>query len=263
MVLTSKNNFSFWQFDLLANQSELIHFITYKNSLKKEDGKSLNFRNGNTHFHDSLKVITDLVEIEPDSIYMAHQSHSKNIMRIKKGDVNRDIEDVDAFISGDFSVCLTVKTADCVPILLYDPKIKVIASVHAGWRGTVKKILQAAIMEMISHYGSIPENILAGIGPSICPHCYEVGQEVVSAVIEEFSYWKDILIKDDEKTYLDLQEANRQQLIHAGINPKHIETCPICTYENTDVFYSARKEGTDTGRIISGILFKPVNEVII
>ena len=256
MFLTNKNGFSFWQFELLSKQSQVIHFITCKGSLKDDNSKPLNFRNNNSHFQESLQVIAGVFEIGPDSVYMAHQSHSKNIMRVKKGMANQGIEDIDAFISHDRGVCLTVKTADCVPVLLFDPKVKVIAAVHAGWRGTVKKILQITIQDMISNYGSIPENIIAGIGPSICHHCYEIGKEVVEAVKENFSYWEGLITYTGSKTNLNLQETNKQQLIRSGVKTKNIEISECCTFENTDTFYSTRKEGADTGRIISGILLK-------
>ncbi|MBN1181333.1 MAG: peptidoglycan editing factor PgeF [Bacteroidales bacterium] len=256
MILSSKNDFSFWQFKSLAKQKDILHFVSYKDSFGRANQNTLNFRNTSPDFYDSIAKIAFHLEIAKDSVYISHQTHSKNVLLVHKGMENKGIEDVDAFVTDDKEVCIIVKSADCVPILLYDTKLKVIAAVHAGWRSTVKRILELSINTMTNTYQSNPENIIACIGPSICMHCYEIGPEIVEIVKKDLPYWDKIISYDNTRSFLNLQEANKQQLLKSGIRENNIEIAYLCTYEHTDLFYSARKEGSETGRIISGILLK-------
>jgi len=150
---------------------------------------------------------------------------------------------------------LCVQTADCVPILLFDPEKKVVAAVHAGWRGTIQKIALATVRKMTEAFGSDPSAILAGIGPSIHMHAYEVGPEVVKAVKENFSNTGALLKPslNEGKAYFDLWEANKTVLTEAGLEEENIEIMGLCSFEHNDLFYSARRDGIETGRMVSGI----------
>jgi polyphenol oxidase len=145
--------------------------------------------------------------------------------------------------------------ADCVPLLLFDPVKKVVAVIHAGWRGTVQHITSNTIKVMIDRFGSNPADILAGIGPSIGPCCYEVGEEVKAVVHESFGTTEGYLVSQphSEKPYFDLWYANQKQLIELGLKPENIETSQICTKCNHRMFYSSRADKGVTGRFAAGI----------
>ena len=153
----------------------------------------------------------------------------------------------DAIITSRAEVTLLMRYADCVPIFLYDPNRRVVGIVHAGWRGTVKKIASAAVETMCREYGSDPKNILAGIGPSIGPDHYEIGSDVISAVQRAFNSGASaVLLHRDSRVYFDLWQANRMILEESGV--KNIEVAGICTACHTDDWYSHRGENGKTGR---------------
>lgn len=181
----------------------------------------------------------------------------------------------DAAITNCLGVLLAVQTADCVPILLADPKNRVVAAVHAGWRGTLQRIITKTIGKMQMQFATKPGNVLAAVGPSIGGCCYEVGTEVASEFRSQFpnaSEWFDELRTGDEpnplqwlnmappghqpppkNVLLDLRKANRAQLLEAGLLPRNISVCPWCTACRRDLLFSYRKEGGTTGRLMSVI----------
>ena len=170
---------------------------------------------------------------------------------------------------------LGVQTADCVPILLVDPKKRAIAAVHAGWRGTLQRIVVKAIGKMQMQFKSNPADLLAAIGPSIGGCCYEVGTEVATQFLSQFAEapeWFDEFRTGDEpnpiqwldmmppghqpppkNVLLDLRKANRAQLLHAGLRTANIFFTDLCTACRGDLFFSYRKEGATSGRLMSVI----------
>jgi YfiH family protein len=146
-------------------------------------------------------------------------------------------------------ITLFMRFADCVPVLLYDPRLKVISMVHAGWKGTLAKACAVAVAAMQDQYGCVPGEIQAGIGPSICRSCYEVGPEVVEHARSTFNGMTDTILENHgERVHLDLWEANRMVLMGAGVRADNIETAGLCTAEDTDLWYSHRAEHGKTGR---------------
>lgn len=158
----------------------------------------------------------------------------------------------DAIFTNKLGVTLTMRFADCIPLLFHDPVKGVIGIVHAGWLGTVLRISAVAVEAIGKHYGSKPEDLIVGIGPSICGDCYEVGKDVISRFKK---YWKTdyeaFFKKKDNAWYLDIPAANAFTLRQAGVT--HIEHSNMCTAENLDEWYSYRKEKGKTGRF--GVLF--------
>jgi YfiH family protein len=170
---------------------------------------------------------------------------------------------------------LGVQTADCVPILLADLKRRAVAAVHAGWRGTLQRIVAKAIGKMQMQFGTKPADLLAAIGPSIGGCCYEVGTEVASEFRSQFanaSEWFDEFRTGDEpnplqwlnmappghqpppkSVLLDLRKANRAQLLDAGLRAQNIIVSDLCTACRRDLFFSYRKEAGTTGRLLSAI----------
>lgn len=153
----------------------------------------------------------------------------------------------DAMVTAQRGTTLSMRFADCVPILLYDPHAEVVGMVHAGWRGTLEGAQLSAVQTMVEAFGCLPANIQAGIGPSIGPDCYQVGEEVVAAAQELFPSLEGIIRRaEDGSAYLNLWEANRRLLQQAGL--EQIEVAAICTATNTAEFFSHRAEQGKTGR---------------
>ena len=189
----------------------------------------------------------------PCLFVIPRQTHTTNVRIITDVPTLEELQDVDAVVTHLKGFCLCVSTADCVPILIYDKVKLVIAAVHAGWRGTVGRIVEKTLEAMKSHYGTEGKDVIACIGPSISLESFEVGDEVYN-VFTEAGFDMDRIAKKYEKWHLDLWEANRLQLLAQGVLPKHIEVAGICTYQQYEDFFSARRLGIKSGRILSGIM---------
>ncbi len=148
----------------------------------------------------------------------------------------------DAVVSDLRDSYFTMTFADCVPVLLSDRRLGVVGAVHAGWRGSALGIAGHTVHMMIEHFGSRPEDIVAGIGPSIGPCCYEVDRDVAEA------FGPDVTAGEGARRKLDLWLTNRNQLLDAGIAEHSIQTAGICTSCHVCDFYSHRAEGGRTGR---------------
>ena len=146
-----------------------------------------------------------------------------------------------------------MSTADCIPILIYDEVHHAAAAVHAGWRGTVKRIAMKAVSAMRVTYGSRPEDLTAVIGPGISLEAFEVGDEVYEEFASAGFCMADISRRYD-KWHIDLPECNRSQLSAAGVSD--IRMTGICTYNNSADFFSARRLGVASGRIFTGIILR-------
>jgi YfiH family protein len=181
----------------------------------------------------------------------------------------------DASLTNVPGLLLSVQTADCVPILLVDPKKRVVAAIHAGWRGSLARIAEKAVGQIRMRFGSTPSDILAALGPAIGGCCYEVGTELVTKFTSQFADaegWFDELRTGDEpnplqwlnmmppghqpppkNVRLDLRKANREQLLAAGLADRNIFVSDLCTACHTDLFFSYRKEADRSGRLLAAI----------
>ena len=181
----------------------------------------------------------------------------------------------DASVTNCVGLLLGVQTADCVPILLVDPRRRAIAAVHAGWRGTLQRIVTKVIGKMQMQFGTEPADLLAAIGPAIGGCCYEVGTEIAVEFKSQFSAasdWFDELRTGDEpnplqwlnrmppghqpaarNVLLDLKKATRAQLMDAGLRSENIFVSDLCTACRRQLFFSYRKEGAPSGRLLSVI----------
>jgi YfiH family protein len=154
----------------------------------------------------------------------------------------------DALLTDVAGLWVGVKTADCVPILLVDTRTRAVAAIHAGWRGTVARIAEKTAVAMMARWGSRPSDLQAAIGPGIGKCCFEVGPEVAI----EFG-------QAAIRTYIDLPESNRRQLIEAGVVSKTIYTAKLCTVCHPAEFHSFRRDREKAGRMISVIRVNSVN----
>ena len=170
----------------------------------------------------------------------------------------------DGLVSSCPNVLLAIQTADCMPVLIVDPSHRAIAALHAGWRGTQKRIMEKVIRQMQELYDTRPELCVAVIGPSIRRCCYPVGREVVQAFQEEFPYADRLFLSQDSRQFsdrsgletstqlhLDLPTACRYQLLEAGLDPANLFTDPPCTACQRELFFSHRAEAGKCGRMIS------------
>lgn len=179
-------------------------------------------------------------------VHVAHQVHGADVHAAPvpegaKGDVvitDRPATPVGVFV------------ADCVPILLEDARTGAVGAVHAGWRGTAQQAVVAAVEAMRDRYGSRPEDLRAAIGPSIKGCCYRVGEEVVAA-LSHLPAADAAIRREAEAVFVDLQEANRQLLAKAGVGEIHVSG--LCTHCDADLFFSYRRDGERSGRLLAAI----------
>jgi YfiH family protein len=165
-------------------------------------------------------------------------------------DERGETEYCDALVTNVPGVMVGVKTADCVPILLGDARHGAVAAIHAGWRGTVALIVERALDHMRREYGTRAEEIRAAVGPAARSCCYEVGTEVIEAFRERFTEAEELFVPTGEgHARVDLQRANRNQLIAAGVPSERIHIAPLCTMCRTDLFFSYRREKSLHGRV--------------
>jgi polyphenol oxidase len=182
----------------------------------------------------------------------------------------------DGLITATPELLLGIQTADCLPVVLVDVKNRAVGIFHAGWRGTVQRIVEKGVGEMHRHFGTRPRDLKAAIGPGIQGCCYEVGDEVRTKFESQFEYaarlFREVKESDPvrdkypllfltarapghsdlpKKIFLDLVEANRQQLLAAGVPAKSIETSPLCTNCRPDLLFSHRAEKGKTGRMMA------------
>ncbi len=197
----------------------------------------------------------------PYPVIQGHQVHGSRVAVIDRQWMNREeLEGYDAFVTNLPGVALGARTADCVPVLLYDPLRRAVAAVHAGWKGTVLHISQLAIEVMVRQYGCDPSGMRAVIGPAIGPDSFQVGEEVVAKFREaEFpieEIWSFQGPGDGSPMsgghHIDLFKANRWLLEETGVLHGNIQVHCIDTYTDTS-FFSARREGTACGRNINSI----------
>ncbi len=174
---------------------------------------------------------------------------SVNDAASKPGAVGDD-EYCDALVSNAPNVLLAVKTADCVPILIGDRSSQSFAAIHAGWRGTSTSIVNHAVKKLETEFGAHAETMRAAIGPAANSCCYEVGADVISIFKERFAGAGKLFTPTREShARIDLHQANRDQLIDAGLSPERIHLAPFCTMDRNDLFFSYRKEKQKFGRV--------------
>lgn len=182
-------------------------------------------------------------------ITFPHQTHGDNIVIIDHHNKNQIHANTDALITATKGIPIGVVTADCVPILIHDEENNVVAAIHSGWRGTQKEISRKTIGIMMQKFNSKPEILKVAIGPSISPSVYEVGIEVREKFLTtDKNYGTFFKPRENNKYLFDLWDANAYQLRKAGINTKHIYISKTCTFTQNHKFYSARRDGVETGR---------------
>ncbi len=182
-----------------------------------------------------------------EPLYTVNQVHGDTVVYVGE---DYAYQDADALISDKSEIFLAVKTADCVPILLWDNTLKVCGAVHSGWKGTSLRIAVRAVEAMVQRFGSAPDNISAAIGPCICGDCYEVSQEVVDAIGTDCDGFVNY---DTPKPHVDLAKIVKHQLTQAGLT--NISISKECTRCNSDTYWSHRAHGSERGLQLSIVGF--------
>ncbi|MBI3397929.1 MAG: peptidoglycan editing factor PgeF [Deltaproteobacteria bacterium] len=240
-------------------------FFSRLGGISKPPFASLNFdiRDGDAvdNIEHSKTVAGRLFGFDTSRLLTINQVHGSDVLTIDN--LVKDISGLsktsaDAIITNQCGIAIGVLTADCVPILLADPVKKVVGVIHAGWRGTVKTVVQKAIDTMVKQFGSDTVAILSAIGPSIGQCCYKVDE----VVIREFGVrslefkGNEFIEKQGNKWGLGLKRANFIQLLNMGILEKNISVENLCTSCRNDLFFSYRADGKITGRQLNFIMLK-------
>jgi YfiH family protein len=256
-----------FSFRNLSGFSEIRHFISTRVggcSPPPFDSLNIGFHTADSHANvlENRKRLFNHLGIPLDYLVTAKQVHGDRVAIITQGihqcgayDYHSAIEATDSLVTNIPGRCLMVQVADCTPILLYDPLNHVIAAIHAGWRSSVQLIAKKTVCAMIDTYKCRPENIVAGIGPSIGPCCYEVGPEVIAGVQQAMGTLEGLLengVRSDQP-HLNLWEVNRRQLLEVGVREENVEIMRLCTRCHSDLFFSERA-CRGTGRFGVGIM---------
>ena len=243
----------------------VIHgFSTRLGGVSAGDCATMNFARGRgddpANIRENYRRMAAALGVDMCGMVLSYQTHTVNIRRVTKDDAGkgvtreRDYRDIDGLMTDVPGLTLVTSYADCVPLFFLDPARRVIASSHSGWRGTVGRMGQRTVEAMRDAYGCRPEDLIVGIGPSICADCYEVGEDVAEAFARG---WDRELPPQVLSPYpgrpgkyrLDLQQANVLILAEAGVRPEHITVTDICTCCNKELLFSHRGSGGRRGNM--------------
>ena len=199
------------------------------------------------------QTLADALGVGLDALVRMKQVHCADVFVANGRPLSKP--EADIAVTNDSSIALSVRTADCVPILLADRRTGAVAVIHAGWKGTAAGAAIVGVQNLMSRYATKPEDIVAAVGPSIGPRCYEVGPDLASHFSShpEAATW----FTPDAKPHLDLWRATREQLARAGLPPHNIHVSEMCTFDHPALFHSYRRDGTSAGRLVSAIRSGP------
>ena len=244
---------------LFGQHNDIVAMQTFRHGgVSPEPWSSLNF---GSHTGDSAeRIATNIglvcrdLGIEPESLALGDQVHSTDILHITSGGT---YPGVDGFITDTPGVYPCILTADCFPVLIFDPVKRAVAAVHAGWKGTAGNIAGKAVTLLNKTFGSLPANCIAFVGTGISAMAYEVGPEVAAVFKPQY-----LTALSNGNHTLDLALANTRQLSDAGLDETRIGRSPFCTVLDNRHFFSYRKEQGVTGRMISLIGLRPSSRAL-
>lgn len=239
------------KFDIL-DKYNLVNFIT---------DKSVDINYSKQSRDEIRGILQDMSDYQFKKIISPRQTHTNNVVVINEDNLDNELQDVDGVITKLKGVALTIATADCQSIILYDKKNEVIGNIHSGWKGTLNKILNNGINLMIKEFSSNVEDIIVCIGPSIMGCCFEVDKDVVDMFTNNFDDIEEFIrlgeFKDGkQKYYIDTIGINKRELINLGILEENIYLSNVCTKCSSDTYYSYRVQGQDSGRNVTLVCMK-------
>lgn len=193
--------------------------------------------------------------VYPDGFSPAilNQIHGNEVLIVTK---QGNQGDGDGMITRIPHIALTIKTADCVPVLFYDEKKKIAGAIHAGWRGLYNEVVVQALKKASDIFASELSSVKVAIGPCIEESCYEVGIDIVNRFKAKFDWWEEVIHIKNSKSYLNLRAGVTLQLITTGLKPENIEQIDLCTFCRKDLFYSWRRDCKTKERMFSFIGLK-------
>ncbi len=256
------------QYPIFSRFDEVLHFTsTRTGGVSTGNYASLNLGrfSGDTqeNIQENFSRFCQTIGISKNQLHLPYQTHEYKALTIDENFISQsmDIQQeylhaVDAVVTNLPNQCIGVSTADCVPILMFDPVQKVVAAAHAGWRGTCSRIGLHTVQTMQKNFGTNPQDVVVAIGASISPDVYEVGDELIGFFQKENFDTDKIFFKKGEKYHLDLWTANKIVLMEAGVKAENIEISGLCTFTQQEKFFSARRLGIKSGRIVSGVMLK-------
>jgi len=252
MVLVEQGGLRFFQFETL-DASDVVQGIFMRHGgVSPAPYASLNVSvstgDAKDHVRQNVARAFGALDRDPVSCADLWQVHSAKVVAAERPNGLQDhLGQADALVTDRPEVSLFLRFADCLPVLLYDPRRHAVGMAHAGWRGSLKKVAKATVEAMSERYGSRPADLLAGIGPGVGPCHYAVGPEVVEQTRQAFDGVADrLLLRREGGYHLDLWGANQAALQEAGV--EQIEVAEICTVCHSDDFFSHRASGGLTGR---------------
>ena len=214
-------------------------------------------------------LLCTALSIRPEQLIIPFQTHGTERLLVDEAFLQSTapertarLQGVDALITSQPNVCLCISTADCIPVLLYDRRHHIAAAIHAGWRGTVNRILRQTLGDMHRLFATEGNDVLAAIGPGISLAAFEVGDEVYEAFrtahfpMDYIAQWHP----DIHKWHLDLPAANALQLLDFGVPQQQLQLSHLCTYTRHEEFFSARRLGIRSGRILTGIMIRQCHQ---
>jgi len=242
---------------LFQRETGIQHgFSTRKGGVSKEHLASLNLsfsvEDAKENVLENFRRIGERFGKTPEDFVLSKQSHETKVLKVGTKDrgkgitKDRDYEGIDALITDEKGIILSCFSADCVPILFYDPIRKAVGACHSGWRGTKGKILQNVVEEMSKHFSSNPADILIAIGPSISKEQYIVSEDLGLSFLEDYKDYSEedssspIRRLSEDKFQLDLWDLNRRIALDCGLKKEHISISGYCTMENPELFFSHR-----------------------
>lgn len=243
-------------------------FSTRLGGVSKKEYASMNlaFGRGDSeeNVRENYRRFCRAAGFEAESLVSSAQVHGTVIRRVGREQRGEGVwkpqgmAGVDALVTDEPGVTLVIHTADCVPVFLIDPRKRAVGLAHAGWRGTAAKIAEKTVLRMAAEFGSRPDSLLAGIGPSIGPCCFEVDPPVrgVFAALEELSPGTLIRPGENGKSFIDLWEANRRILLEAGLLPENISVGGVCTKCGAEWLFSHRASGGKRGGLAAFLELK-------
>lgn len=253
-------------FDLLNKFSKIAHFCTTRQggvSVGNYASMNMSPFSGDNVEDQSENLNLLKKKLNSTDLIIPFQTHGTEIGIINEDFIQKNFAEradllngVDALITKEPNVCIGVTTADCVPLIFYDPQLEVIAVAHAGWRGTCGRIAEKVVKRMQEEFGSHPQHINVVIGPSISGTVYNVGNELIDNFSSAGFPVAEIFNTNNELIYLDLWKANQWLLESMGVPADHIQISEICTYTQHEKFFSARRLGLKSGRMLSAIMLK-------
>ncbi len=264
-----KGGVPFLTFPSLDGIPGIVHgFSTRLGGVSRGDLASMNlsFSRGDNpeRVRENYRRIAGAVGFSVDDMVFSYQTHTNHVRIVTEDDrgkgyvKDRDYKDVDGLVTNVPGLVLVTFYADCVPLFFVDPVHGAVGLSHSGWRGTVSDIAGVTVRTMQEAYGSNPAELTAAIGPSICRSCYEVSEDVIVQVREQYprEMWPLLYdTKENGKYQLDLWEVCRQNMIRAGIRPERIAVTDVCTCCNPDILYSHRASQGRRGNLAAFLCY--------